>query len=419
MKNRLKIITRKLLIPVSVVFSVIFIVALAAEGNAQKTTPVVHDEWIASNIQDYDKNHSRIEKVQYGDTAGNVLFRLGFSNSDIVNIITAAKSVHPLRNIHAGKKFIRTTTDRGTEITYQTEPEKQLKVICYEDLPCIAKLEDRKLETRTIVAEGTIQDSLFYDASRAGLDDTLIFKLVDVFSWDIDFSRDLRVGDSFKVLFEEEFDDEGKYAGSTILSAEFVNQGYKYTAIRYKNKAGEVEYYSEDGKNLRKTYLKSPVKYSRISSRFTSSRKHPVLGYTRAHRGVDYAAKSGTPIRAIGDGKVVFAGWKNGYGRFVEIRHNNGIHSTAYAHMKKYGHGITKNSYVKQGQIIGYVGMSGLATGPHLHFEFRSRGVAVNPLKIKHKSAEPVSELEMTKFRMTTKELLNKMEQHKVLQTWG
>ncbi|HID36216.1 MAG TPA: M23 family metallopeptidase [Ghiorsea sp.] len=281
-----------------------------------------------------------------------------------------------------------------------------------------AELMQRELTSRVNVVEASIQGSLFLDAANAGLADNVILKLVDMFAWDIDFARDLRKGDSFKVMFEESFDDEGQQVGYKILAATFINRGRVYSGIRYETKNG-VEYYDVEGRNLRKTYLKSPVKYSRISSRFRSSRKHPVLGYTRAHRGVDYAAKTGTAIRAIGDGKIVYKGWKGGYGRFIEIRHNNGIHSTAYAHMSRYARNMRKGKYVSQGQIIGYVGMSGLATGPHLHFEFRSRGRAVNPLRVKHKPAKPVPKDEISAFRLKAKEMMRLMSQFDQPSSWG
>jgi len=182
---------------------------------------------------------------------------------------------------------------------------------------------------------------------------------------------------------------------------------------------GREEYFTPEGRSMRKTYLKSPVKYSRISSRFSGSRKHPVLGYTRAHRGVDYAAPSGTPIRAIGDGRVVFAGWKGGYGRYVKIQHNNRAHATAYAHMRRYGRGIRKGVRVKQGQIIGYVGQSGLATGPHLHFEFRSRGRAVNPLAVRHEPARPVPKSEMAEFRARADKLVQRLATPENDELWG
>ncbi|MDQ6995942.1 MAG: M23 family metallopeptidase, partial [Mariprofundus sp.] len=158
---------------------------------------------------------------------------------------------------------------------------------------------------------------------------------------------------------------------------------------------------------------------SRISSRFTLRRKHPILGYTRAHRGVDYAAPRGTPVHAIGDGYIVFKGWKNGYGRFILIRHNNRQHSTAYAHMSRYARGVKKGQHVRQGQVIGYVGMSGLATGPHLHFEFRLRGRAVNPLTVKHPPASPVAKKEFDRFLQQTAPLLGQLKQSQIDVIWG
>jgi len=193
-----------------------------------------------------------------------------------------------------------------------------------------------------------------------------------------------------------------------------------FESVRYLNAKGKVDYYTPDGKGMQKTYLKAPVKFSRISSRFRSKRKHPVLGYTRAHRGVDYAARSGTPIHALGNGRIRFKGWKSGYGRFILIQHNTREHSTAYAHMRSFARGIKKGSYVKQGQVIGYVGMSGLATGPHLHFEFRSRGRAVNPLtvKLKHRSA-PVPKSKMAHFKQQTAPLMGLLKQPETDRSWG
>jgi murein DD-endopeptidase MepM/ murein hydrolase activator NlpD len=264
-----------------------------------------------------------------------------------------------------------------------------------------------------------VHGSLFGAAADAGLDQRTIMNLVDIFAWDIDFARDMRDGDTFHVLYEERFDDEGKPLDSRILAAEFTNQGKTYKAVRYKQLNGNVDYFSPDGKSMRKAYLRAPLKFSRISSRFKLKRKHPVLGYNRAHRGVDYAAASGTPIHAIGDGHIAYIGWKGGYGRFILIRHNNRNHSTAYAHMRRFARGMKKGKRVKQGQIIGYVGMSGLATGPHLHFEFRSRGRAVNPLTVKHPPAKPVLKTERIRFHEQTAPLLSRLKNSTSQPNWG
>ncbi|MDQ7003079.1 MAG: peptidoglycan DD-metalloendopeptidase family protein [Ghiorsea sp.] len=396
---------------------VLFITAI--QGNAGRdNTPVAHKEWILPSIQ-IAHDDSITEVVKGGETAGLVLAKLGFPASEVANIIKAASTVYNLKNVSIGHKFQKNISKNDITITYQVNAKEQLLLATQPGQAWQAEMISRPVFPRTNMVEGVIQDSLFYDAAQAGLEDALTIKLVDIFAWDIDFVRDLRKGDTFKVLYEEAFDDEGKRVGYTILSAEFINRGHVYTAIRYKDKKGNIEYYDQEGRNLRKTYLKSPVRYSRISSRFSLSRKHPVLGYTRAHRGVDYAAKSGTPIHTIGDGRVVYKGWKGGYGRFIEIRHTNGIDSTAYAHMRRYAKGIRKGSYVKQGQIIGYVGMSGLATGPHLHFEFRLRGRAVNPLRVKHKAAQPVPKNEITAFRLKAKKMMQIMVTQSQLNAWG
>ncbi len=408
---------KALMIVLAILFSVPLLILAAVQTKGMPEQVMQHQEWITPEVS--SANTQQAEQVKSGDTAGVILGRLGFPSAESANIIAAAKPVYPLKNIHIGHKFTRSATDHEVLVSYQVDASQVLSLRLVEGQIWQAEMIKRKVVSRVDVVSATIQDSLFWDASKAGLADNLILKLVDMFAWDIDFARDLRKGDSFKVMFEEKFDDEGKQVGYTILAASFINRGRVFTGIRYENQKGEVEYYDDQGRNLRKTYLKSPVKYSRISSRFRTSRMHPVLGYTRAHRGVDYAAKTGTPIHAIGDGKIVYKGWKGGYGRFIEIRHNNGIHSTAYAHMSRYARGMRKGKYVKQGDVIGYVGMSGLATGPHLHFEFRSRGRAVNPLKVKHNPAKPVCKDELSAFRLKAKEMLRLMATFDQSGTWG
>lgn len=392
-------------------------VLAAVQGSAQPEPAAKYQEWIEAEDIEVASDFT-VATVKSGDTTGAILSRLGFSGAEAANIIQASKVVYPLKNIHIGHKFTRQKTKQGLQVMYQVDAKEQLVLTFQKGVGWQAEILPRIISSRIEVVESSIQDSLFWDAAKAGLADSLILKLVDMFAWDIDFARDLRKGDSFRVMFEESFDDEGQQVGYKILAATFTNRGRVFSGIRYETDKG-VEYYDVEGRNLRKTYLKSPVKYSRISSRFRSSRKHPVLGYTRAHRGVDYAAKTGTPIRAIGDGKIVYKGRKGGYGRFIEIRHNNGIHSTAYAHMSRYARNMRKGKYVTQGQIIGYVGMSGLATGPHLHFEFRSRGRAVNPLRVKYKPAKPVPKDEMSAFRLQAKALMRMMSMFDQPNKWG
>jgi len=378
------------------------------------------EEWIGAEAVREDAVESpwKRELIKRGDAAATVLMRMGYSRSDVNAIVRAAKPVYSLSRVRAGHHFLRRSNKAGPELYYPVDDEKMLH-LSMQDKGWKADMRARAAFSRETVFEGDIRESLFVDAARAGMDDRTTMNLVDVFAWDIDFVRDLRRGDHFRVLVEDSFDIEGRHIGSRIRAAEFVNQGHAYRAIRYTLANGRSGYYTPEGKSMRKTYLKAPVKFTRISSRFQLRRKHPVLGYTRAHRGVDYAAGSGTPIHAVGDGRVLFAGWKGGYGRFVLIQHLNSSHSTAYGHMRRYGKGIRKGVRVRQGQVIGYVGMSGLATGPHLHFEFRVRGRAVNPLHIKRLPARPVPRAEMARFRTQAAQRLQAMTDEHIKLVWG
>jgi len=379
-----------------------------------------HEEWLQpeSNTLLQLANKQKKVVIKSGDSAISALNSLGFNYAEIMAMQKAAKKIHPLKRIQVGHAFIRHDIANVIHVYYNIDTEQNLH-LKHLDNAWHAALESMPITQRQVYVQATISDSLFVDAAKAGLDDRTTMNLVDVFAWDIDFARDLRKGDSFQLLYNEHYNNAGKMIGTTILDAVFTNQGRSYHAIRYRLKNGKDGYYSLDGKSLRKAYLKAPVKYSRISSRFRLARKHPILGYTRAHKGVDYAARTGTPIHALGDGRITFAGWKGGYGRLVEIRHTNRNHRTRYGHMSKFGRGIHKGVHVKQGQIIGYVGMSGLATGPHLHFEFRVRGRAINPLYVKHTPAKPVPRSEIASFKQHAEHLQDSLKLAAQQSEWG
>jgi len=395
-------------------FSVLVMSSISVDASVQLT----YEEWLQVEEQAMPEMENKLRRtvIQSGGSAISSLNDLGFSFSDVMAMQAASKKVHPLARIQVGHTFTRRNTGHGIDVYYDINAAQHLH-LSYDNEKWYASLEEVSVSSRMVYVEATIEDSLFLDAARAGLDDRTTMNLVDVFAWDIDFARDLRKGDRFQVLYEEQYNDAGKVVGSKIITAKFMNQGRQYDAIRHRLKNGKEDYYSLSGKSLRKAYLKSPVKYSRISSRFKSARKHPVLGYTRAHKGVDYAARKGTPIYALGDGRIAFAGWKGGYGRLIEIRHANRDHRTRYGHMSKLARGIHKGVHVKQGQVIGYVGMSGLATGPHLHFEFRVRGRAMNPLAVKHAPARPVPKSEMTYFKEHANILQQSLQSE--AQQWG
>ncbi|MEJ2426098.1 MAG: peptidoglycan DD-metalloendopeptidase family protein, partial [Candidatus Thiodiazotropha sp.] len=272
-----------------------------------------------------------------------------------------------------------------------------------------ASLNNREVEIRSNQLSGTIENSLYLAAKKAGLSEKLIMQLADIFGWDVDFALEIRSGDRFTVISQEDYLDGEKLKDGPILAAEFVNQGKTYRAIRYTDETGHTDYYTPEGRSMRKAFLRAPVDFRRISSKFTQERWHPVLGKKRPHRGVDYAAKTGTPIKAAGDGKVIFRGKKGGYGNTVIIQHGQ-TYTTLYGHMSKFNKSAKRGSRVKQGQVIGYVGQTGLATGPHLHYEFRVNGVHRNPLTVKLPAAEPIAEKYRDDFIVKSQPLISKLE---------
>ncbi len=283
-----------------------------------------------------------------------------------------------------------------------------------------------KLETRLAYVSGRIETSLFEDGQQAGLSDALILKLIEVFGWDIDFALGVRAGDSFAVVHEEKYWMGQKVADGPILAAKFVNRDEVHQAIGFRDGNGEVVYYEPNGLTKSRRFLRTPIEFSRISSRYTdtASRFHPILKIWTAHRGVDYAAPAGTPIRATAKGRIMPTDTKGkvtslesngGYGKAIVVRHeavtrNEGVYETLYAHMSRYAPNVRVGSFVEQGQIIGYVGQTGLATGPHLHYEFRINGEHRDPLKLKFPSTTMISAAQRNAFVAQTQSLLAQLE---------
>jgi murein DD-endopeptidase MepM/ murein hydrolase activator NlpD len=276
-----------------------------------------------------------------------------------------------------------------------------------------AQIVERELDTRKIHANGVIDSSLFLAAADAGVSDRTIMNLAGIFAWDIDFVLDIRKGDSFTVIFEEILRDGKRVAEGEILAAEFVNQGERFRAVRFETPEGRADYFTPDGRSVRKAFVRAPLSFSRISSNFNPRRKHPKLNTIRAHKGVDYAAPSGTPVKSAGDGKIVFRGRKGGYGNAVIVQHGGNI-TTLYAHLSKFARSRS-GSRVRQGQVIGYVGATGLATGPHLHYEYRRNGVHLNPRTVKLPDAEPLDSTYQGDFESVANPLLEQLEEQRKL----
>lgn len=272
-----------------------------------------------------------------------------------------------------------------------------------------------KPEVRTRFARGSIDSSLFLAAQKAGMSHGLTMEMANIFGYDVDFARDIRKNDNFEVMYEELHVGDKRVGTKNILAARFTNKGKTFTAVRYTDKNGYSSYYRADGTSLRKAFIRTPVEFARISSRFNPNRRHPVLNKIRAHNGVDYAASTGTPIKATGDGRIVHFGRKGGYGNTIIVQHGQ-KYKTLYAHMSRYANGLRVGSNVSQGQIIGYVGMTGLATGPHLHYEFQVNGRHVDPLGVELPVSDPVPKAERTAFMAISNRMMASLDQQSASQ---
>jgi murein DD-endopeptidase MepM/ murein hydrolase activator NlpD len=254
-----------------------------------------------------------------------------------------------------------------------------------------AEIIENPVELKIERKRGLISSSLFEAADEAGISDQTALAVANIFGWDVDFVLDIREGDSFIVVYQQVWQDGRFVRDGDIIAAEFVNDGRVYRAVRYTLPDGHSEYFTPDGRSLRKTFLRAPVEFSRISSKFNPRRRHPILNTIRAHKGVDYAAPTGTPVRAAGDGRIHFRGRQGGYGNAIVIEHGGGI-STLYGHLSRFAKGAAQSQRVRQGQVIGYVGSTGLASGPHLHYEYRVNGVHRNPQTVKLGEARPIAD---------------------------
>jgi murein DD-endopeptidase MepM/ murein hydrolase activator NlpD len=276
----------------------------------------------------------------------------------------------------------------------------------------VAAVIERPIETRKRHAYGVINSSLFESAAEAGLSDKVIMNVAGIFAWDVDFVFDIRIGDNYYIQYEEIWQDGEFVTDGEIIAAEFNNNGRTIQAIRFKDDDNHTDYFTPEGDSVRKAFIRAPVDFTRISSNFNPNRRHPILNTIRAHRGVDYAAPRGTPIKAAGDGKVIFRGTKSGYGKAVILQHGGNI-TTLYAHMSGYAAKARIGSRVRQGQTIGYVGATGLATANHLHYEYRLNGVHRNPRTVALPDAEPIAEEYRVKFLAAAEPILQELKKFK------
>ncbi len=329
-------------------------------------------------------------KVKSGESLALIFKKAKLKPRVLHDIISLGKATKILKSIKPEQKIKFRISDKGAlqELIYIQDSLHSLHVMKFND-GYQAVMVVKQIEKRITHAKVVIHNSLFEAGMAAGLSNSVIMDLASIFGWDIDFALDIRSGDQFSIVYEEHFLEGNKIRDGAILAAEFINQKRSFQAIRFTDKQNRTDYYTPSGLSMRKAFLRTPVDFRRISSRF-GKRKHPILNYMRLHKGVDYVARRGTPVRASGDGKIVHKKRKGGYGRAIIIKHG-GKYSTLYAHLNGYKRGLKVGQKIKQGQTIGYVGSSGRSTGPHLHYEFRVNGVHRNPLTVKLPNARPIN----------------------------
>jgi murein DD-endopeptidase MepM/ murein hydrolase activator NlpD len=348
--------------------------------------------------------------IKSGDNLADIFSREDIPPQQLQQILDLGGAAHNLTKIYPGQT-LRLLTDNESgliKLEYQIDKLNLLEVRRTGDGFDISTTYNTP-EKGITNASGVINSSLFLAAQKAGLSDNMTMELASIFGWDIDFALDIRKGDRFVVLYDELYLEGEKVGEGHILAATFINQGKTYQAVRYTDESGDTEYYSPDGRNMRKAFLRTPVEYTRISSGFSLGRMHPILNHIRAHKGVDYAAPTGTPVKVTANGKIIFRGKKGGYGNTIIVQHGN-KYSTLYGHLSRFRGGLSTGSSVKQGQVIGYVGMTGLATGPHLHYEFRINGVHHNPLTVKLPGAEPLDTEHLADFKQKAASLIGKLD---------
>lgn len=350
-----------------------------------------------------------VHQVNSGDTLLSIFSRLNIDQQQYHRLVAAKSKTKGLSSLRPGQMlFFHFDENRNlTKLTHESNAIESDNYLFGDDgieLDTVKKA----VEIRTETAHGNIRNSLFVDGEKAGMSGKLILNMAKLFNWDIDFGSELKQGDYFGVVYEGKYVDGERIGTGDILAAEFINNNKQYRVVRYEDEYGNTDYLDDNGRSRRKKFIRTPLNFTRISSKFTTNRYHPVLKRWRSHKGVDYAAPTGTPVWATGDGVVHIIGRQRGYGKVIYIKH--GKYMTVYGHLSAFKRGLKKGDRVKQNQVIGYVGQTGLATGPHLHYEFRINGSHVNPLSAKLPVQDPLNKARKKRFLATAQPLLKTLD---------
>ena len=373
-----------------------------AQGNG--ALPIGQEENSENNYQNI--NHT----VKSGETLSDIIQHYGFAHEYKHILGIGKKNLKKFAKLKVNKSLEFLSKNQSLQkITYRLSITDSMILSKREDDGFSFAEESLPLEKSVAYVSASIDNSLYLAGKKARMSDKLIIRMANILGWDIDFAYDIRSGDYFTVIYEEEYLQGMKIGDGQILALHFFNDGKHHNIVKYKNKKARNDYYTLEGKSVRKAFLRSPLDFAYVSSHFNLKRMHPILHKVRAHKGVDYAAKRGTPIKAAGDGKVILQKYHGGYGKTVVLQHGR-VYKTLYGHMSRFARKQRVGSYVKQGQVIGYVGSTGMSTGPHLHYEFHVNGVARNPLKVKLPDAKPLAKSEMPHFRSNTQELVRQLK---------
>jgi murein DD-endopeptidase MepM/ murein hydrolase activator NlpD len=353
------------------------------------------------------------DRIQRGETASNLLGSY-LSPMEIHQLAEQCRPIFPLSRLGAGQQYrLHLEEENFARFEYDINGSEQL-IICRDENGFEISRQPIAYEVQQELVRGSIRTNLFEAVAARDEQPELAIALADIFAWDIDFIRDVRQGDTFQVLFEKRFRD-GQPAGyGKILAAEFINRGQTSQAFLFKN-GNDTSYFDAEGRSVRKAFLKAPLSFSRISSGFSNRRFHPITQTWRAHPAIDYAAPTGTPIMTVGDGSITEIGFNKNNGNYIKIRHNNG-YETIYLHMQKFAKSMQKNKRLTQGQVIGYVGSTGLATGPHLCFRMVKNGTPINPQSIKSPKAAPIPAERLAEFKLAISPYLAMLQREELEQ---
>jgi len=339
------------------------------------------------------------ERLQRGDTVAELLLRLNIKDAAASDYLRNSTDARAFRKLSVGNEVQAETDSTGALVSLSYLGEQGARIVIRKQGDTFSsKATAAQLEKRLFVRTGEIKTSLYAATDAAGMPESAANQLTEIFSGDVDFHHDLKRGDRFTAVYEMTYSNGALVKAGQIQAAEFINQGQVYRAVRFQSDSSHSDYYTPEGKSLKKAFLRSPIAFSRVSSGFTMSRFHPVLNKWRAHKGVDFAAAMGTPVKATSDGIVSFVGQQNGYGNVINLKHQSNL-STVYGHLSRFAKGLHTGDRIRQGDVIGYVGMTGLASGPHLHYEFKIDGQQRDPLRVALPNALPVSGANRTAFK--------------------